>query len=215
VGSARIAFLPTTPLLMPDVATGAAGDLDTIRHAARRGVDLVCRDAGAVAVLVPGHADHPLDSWSLSGYGVTVGAGRAEPLPVAIAGWLLAGRPAHVLGAQLAAERLADFDGVLVMGDGSSSRSEKAPGHLDDRAVPFDTGVMDALRGGDAVALADLDLQTAASVGAAGAVVWQALGGCVATVDEAEVLAVDDQYGVLYVVATWHAQWAGRARHPA
>ncbi len=48
-------------------------------------------------------------------------------------------------------------------------------------------------------------------VGAAGAVVWRALGGCVAAVDEAEVLAVDDQYGVLYVVATWTAQWADPA----
>jgi len=211
VGSARIAFLPTTPLLIPQVATGAASELDTVRDAARRSVDQVCQAADDVAVLVPGRADHRLDSWSLSGYGVSVGEGRSQPLPVAVAGWLLDGRDAHVLGADLAADRLPDFDGVLVMGDGSSARTEKAPGHLDARAIPFDTGVLDALGAGDAAALAGLDLQTAAAVGAAGAVVWQAVGGCVATVDEAEVLAVDDQYGVLYVVAMWHAQWAGRA----
>jgi len=201
-------------LLIPEVATGASHELDTVREAARRAVDRVCRDARNVAVLVPGDADHPLDSWSLEGYGVTVGDGHAQPLAVAVAGWLLAGRRAHVLGAHRARARLGDFDGVLVMGDGSSARTEKAPGHLDARAVPFDTAALEALRKGDAAPLAGLDLQTGDAVGAAGGPVWQAVGACVARVDEAELLAVDDQYGVLYVVAMWHAQWAGRVTPP-
>ena len=41
--------------------------------------------------------------------------------------------------------RARDFDALLVMGDGSASRTEKAPRHLDDRAVPFDDHVLAAI----------------------------------------------------------------------
>ena len=47
--------------------------------------------------------------------------------------------------------------GVLAMGDGSARRTVKAPGYLDEAAVPFDTAVAAALAAGDAGALAALD----------------------------------------------------------
>jgi hypothetical protein len=43
------------------------------------------------------------------------------------------------------------------MGDGSARRSEKAPGHLDPAAAPFDAAVAAALAAGDTTALAALD----------------------------------------------------------
>src|SRR3979409_1830806 len=51
------------------------------------------------------------------------------------------------LGKTIAArpERVA----LLVMGDGSARRSQRAPGYLDSRAFDFDTHIADALRDAD------------------------------------------------------------------
>ena len=88
--------------------------------------------------------------------------------------------------------------GVLVVGNGSAKRSEKAPGHLDQRARLFDDVLGAALRGGD---LADLDLSLAGDL-------WAAVDGMehlrkllhgeAATVDYD-----DDPFGVQYWVMRW------------
>ena len=46
---------------------------------------------------------------------------------------------------------------LLAMGDGSARRSTSAPGYLDERAVPFDAAVEQAVRDGDLAALAGVD----------------------------------------------------------
>ena len=114
--------MPITPLLIPEIATGAAPELDELRKAARAAVEW----AGPQAVLVP---DTPVNSpdWSLNGFGVAVGTGTPVGLAEGIARWLLDGRAAEVVGPSA---DLSGFTGMLVMGDGSSSRTEKAPGHL-------------------------------------------------------------------------------------
>lgn len=142
--------------------------------------------------------------WSLAGFGVMVGTGRPVPLPVGMARWYLDGRPASVVGTDA---ELSQFDAVLVIGDGSASRSEKAPGHLHPEAVAFDDLVLNAIAGGEPKMLAALDPITASEVGAAGAAGWRALGDAVAGVREATVDQQADPYGVLYVVARWTAQW--------
>lgn len=206
---ATIAFLPTTPMLLPELATGAAEELSALRDAAMAAVDEVCAAARRVAVLVPGEGEYPLESWSVRGFGLDVGDGSPQPLPVGIAGWLLAGRPAQVVGSATA--RLYGFDGVLVMGDGSTTRTDKAPGHFDPRAIPFDDGVRTAIADGDAKALARLDTALAAQVGSDAAPLWQMLARNVASVDQASLLATEDRYGVFYLVATWRVRWADPA----
>jgi hypothetical protein len=66
---------------------------------------------------------------------------------------------------------------LLVMGDGSARRSAAAPGHLDDRAEPFDAAVEQAFRDGDLSALTALDPDLARDLLASGRPAWQALAG--------------------------------------
>lgn len=94
--------------------------------------------------------------------------------------------------------------GVLLLGDGSARRSEKAPGFLDPRAFGYDDLVADALAGGDAPALRDLDLDLGRDLMVGGRSVFRLLGllaggrPVTATLDFR-----DDPFGVSYFVARW------------
>lgn len=107
----------------------------------------------------------------------------------------------------LAAETGVELDltpehppGLLVVANGSARRTEKAPGHLDERAAPWDEALGAALRAGD---LAGLDLALADELWADldGLGTLRDLGvvaGCAAQVDYA-----DDPFGVMYWVMRW------------
>lgn len=207
----RVAFLPTTPLLIPEIATGASGDLARLRRHALAAVDWACDGARDTAVLVPGDQQAELDDWALDGFGVRVGTGDPVTLPVAIAGWLLGGRTARVVGAELAAAALPAADAVLVMGDGSCARGPRAPGHMHPDAITFDERALHVLRTGDPAALARLDPMTARAVGASGPPVWRCLAPLLAEVDQARMDVAEDPFGVLYLVARWTARWAAPA----
>jgi hypothetical protein len=198
-----------TPLLLPELATGASGELESLRTAAVEAVRWACEGASRIAILAPGHVEDQGPTWSLDGFGRTIGDGPAVELPVAVGRWLLLGTPAVAVGSDTLEPQ--DFDALLVMGDGSASRTEKAPRHLDDRAVPFDDRVLAAVEQGEPEELAGLDLALAESVAAAGAPAWKRLGQRLQRVVSAQVDAVDDRYGVLYFVARWIAVPAGRA----
>jgi hypothetical protein len=115
----------------------------------------------------------------------------AGPDSVADAGRSLAGR----------AERLL----LLVVGDGSARREEKAPGHLDPRAAAFDRATLTALGAADPDALIEIDPELAGELLATGRAALQVLGHAVrGSADlRCEGLWSDDPYGVLYVVAVW------------
>ena len=94
--------------------------------------------------------------------------------------------------------------GLLVMGDGSARRSERAPGYVDPRAEPFDAAVAAALAAGDAAALRALDPALGADLLAAGVPAWRVAGHAAAGVDlTAELLHRSAPYGVGYLVASW------------
>ena len=80
--------------------------------------------------------------------------------------------------------------GVLVVGNGSATRTEKAPGHLDERAAAFD----EALR----AAFAGVDLELAEELWADAACLRD-----LPPLADAEVLYDDAPYGVQYWVAVW------------
>ncbi|WP_165985056.1 class III extradiol dioxygenase subunit B-like domain-containing protein [Streptomyces sp. YIM 98790] len=102
-----------------------------------------------------------------------------------------------------AAERVA----LLVMGDGSVCRDRKAPGYLDERAIPFDDAVARALAGADTAALAGLDPALAAELGAAGRPAWQVLSGAAGSSRmDARLLWHGAPYGVAYFTALWTAR---------
>ena len=91
---------------------------------------------------------------------------------------------------------------MLVLGDGSARRSEAAPGHLDERAVPFDDEVVRAVRDGDLPALAALDPGLARELMVTGRPAWQVLCGALGPRRPVtEVLYADAPFGVAYLVA--------------
>jgi hypothetical protein len=93
---------------------------------------------------------------------------------------------------------------LVVLGDGSARRTERAPGFIDERAAAFDDGVLAALTSGDPVALADLDADLGAELLAAGVPAWQAAAAAMQGGEfDAEVSYFGDPFGVSYPVATW------------
>jgi len=152
------------------------------------------------------------------------GPARADlPLPVLIAGWLRGqvapgvratvelvdpGLPAaecRLAGEELAA-RLEPGTAVLVVGDGATTHTEKAPGYLDERAGPFDAEVSKALAAGDPESLLGLDAALAAELHAVGRAPWQVMAGLAAAIGprwDGELRYSDAPYGVAYHVASW------------
>jgi hypothetical protein len=106
----------------------------------------------------------------------------------------------------LAGARDATDDGepdLLVLANGSARRSEKAPGHLDERAFDWDRALGEALLTADSAALAALDPALGEELMAAGLGSLRALGGLGLRVTEVEVDYADDPYGVQYWVVRW------------
>lgn len=145
---------------------------------------------------------------------------EALPLSLSIGRWLLERRDADAgaryeavafdaspeeclsLGRRLTES--ADRVALLVMGDGSACRSEKAPGYLDERARPYDEAVARALGDADAAALAALDAGLSRELQAAGRAAWQVLAGAAdGSGFGAELLADEAPYGVGYFVTVW------------
>lgn len=236
-----VAVLPEPPLLVPQLATGAAVETAELRaaclaaagrlgRAARRWVAVGADPGGRRTV-------GPRARGSFVGFGVdvvvgldTAGDASAEPvdprmpLPLLIAGWVAGQAGARVrirgelvapdeppaacaeLGARLGAELSATDEpvGLLVVGDGAATHSERAPGHLDERAGPFDTAVAAALHGADPAALAALDPALAAELVVAGRAPWQVLAGATGPGRwRGELLHSAAPFGVAYHVAVW------------
>jgi hypothetical protein len=93
--------------------------------------------------------------------------------------------------------------GLVVMGDLSARRSERAPGALHPGAAGFDASVAEALRTGKPERLLDLDPAEAADLLVAGRVPLQVLAGALQDRPDArgQVLYEDAPYGVGYLVA--------------
>ncbi|MGA5648966.1 hypothetical protein [Streptomyces seoulensis] len=227
------AVCPCPPLLVPEVAAGATPELDAARAACADALGVLAA-ARPDRLLVIGSAErggrHPQGTrGSFQGFGVdldlTLGRGDAPgpelPASLAVAAWLLertgwadvpvegvavdAGLPAGrcaALGAEISAgnDRLA----LLVMGDGSASRTLKAPGYLDDRAAPFDAEAARALGTADLAALAALDAGLARELQSSGRAPWQVLAAAAEGAGLDGTLLYDEApYGVGYFVAAW------------
>jgi hypothetical protein len=212
------AVCPHPPLLVPQVAAGAAAELDALRAACAAAVAPL---AGANHIVVVGTATSagryraPVGG-SLLPWGLPMTIGDASgnlPLSLLIGRWLVPDAHEYVavatdaapevcakLGAEITAD---DRVGLLIMGDGSARRTEKAPGYLDERAAPFDDAVARALATADRPALLALDPDLAAELLVAGRAAWQVLAGASGDTRHAELLYHDAPYGVGYFVASW------------
>jgi hypothetical protein len=230
------AICPHPPLLVPELAAGAAAELDELRAACRAAVDALRESSPDLIVVVgegaAGRWHEPGEHGSLQPWGVAatgqLGAvpnagGRAGSLPLSltIGGWLLGPVATRVSGRSVRADTGPDDCvglgraiaaraarvGLLVMGDGTACRSEKAPGYYDPRAQPFDAAVAATLAAGDPEGLLKVDPILAADLRCAGRAPWQVLAGAAAGARglSGRLRHQSAPNDVSYLVASWAA----------
>jgi hypothetical protein len=201
------AVCPHPPLLVPELAGAAAGELDHLRAACAAAVAaLLAAEPEVIELVGAGPATRRFtaaDHGSLRRYGLdrhvplwrTNRSGSASlPLSLTIGAWLIgrsgtelprlaravAADAAPAECAEVGAALAAEADrrtALLVLGDGSACRGVKAPGYHDPRAAAYDEGVARALADADAEALLGLDPALSAELRVAGRAAWQVLAG--------------------------------------
>jgi hypothetical protein len=220
------AFVPVPPLLVPEIAGGSAALDAPLRHACRAAVgrlldcgldEVVVVGAGRTTELVEG-------SWDWRGFGVALpdpAPERRLPHALAIGSWLLDTHPhrtpprrllsasprTHPQDCAEAGRDLVEGEhrvGLLVCGDGSACRTDKAPGYFDPEAEAWDDAAVTALGKADTVALRNLDPSAGRRLLATGRAPWQVMAGAAARAAfEATIDRAEAPYGVMYVVGTW------------
>jgi hypothetical protein len=227
------AVLPHPPLIVPELAAGAAHELDGLRAACDEAVARVLAAEPAFVGILGSAREtrtyrYPYRA-SFAPWGVPIEAHLGTPAPdspvlplsVAVGVWLLRrARPRRATTwfvetwatdtpPQTCAERGERMNrsasvGLLVMGDGSACRTLKAPGYLDPRAEPYDASVAKAFATVDIDAILALDPVLSAELMVAGRAPWQILAGAAAGRSwTGDVLYDDAPYGVQYTVASW------------
>jgi len=199
-------------MIIPEVAAGAADDLEYLRSACDAAIStLLALEPDRVVVIGAGDLDADRDEsagGTFAPYGVDLhvgGEGSELPLSLAVGAWLLdragwSGPRTYSTGMPEVGGRVV----LLVMADGSAKRSTSAPGFFDDRAEAFDASIAAALAEGDAETLASLDVELGAELWAAGAPALRTLGQLTKDADIVANLRVDAApFGVGYWVADW------------
>ena len=222
-----IAIVPSAPVMVPELASGAVDELAELRQAvvtaaAALPVRWVAVGAGRADAVVG-----PERVGTFAGYGVDVritlspvatGALGELPLCALIAGWVRGqAKPeahaevrvysaehdtdaalAHGRRLRAAIDEAADPVGVLVVADGAHTLTAPAPGGYAPDSIPVQAAVDDALAGGDAAALTRLPNTIV------GRVPYQVLAGLTEPAPRsARELYRGAPYGVGYFVGFW------------
>ncbi|WP_375486393.1 hypothetical protein [uncultured Jatrophihabitans sp.] len=225
--TSAVAFCPQAPVLVPDLARGAAPELEELRAACRTAIRRLAAPGRQLVVLGGGERNasfEPSSRGSFAGFGLDleVSLGSDEPGPtelppsLTVGAWLLrdalgpgSGAVGHSVGDPAALptdweERHGDDVGVLVLGDGSARRSLKAPGYLDERAGRVDAWIAETLGAGKGWRLHRSLIDDDDELLISGLAVWDELSWTVEPVEwEAELLYDGAPYGVGYFVASW------------
>lgn len=222
-----IVLVPSAPVMVPELAPGAASELQDLSTA-------VCAAAAELPdrwfVVGTGVGDNVIGPGAVGtfgGYGVDVrvalspdAAGEPKPLPLCalVAGWVRTSYAAaasaevwvyaadHGLDAALARGRalraevdaIAEPVGVLVVADGANTLTASAPGGHDPDSPAVQAALDDALSVGDTAALTRLPDMIV------GRVAYQVLAGLTGpSPSSARELYRGAPYGVGYSVAVW------------
>jgi hypothetical protein len=221
-----VVFIPAAPLLSPDV------DIEELLVDERdASIELVLeftQDAEQVIVIGSGdrtHWFHQGGIGSTRGFGglldYALGSGTEQlPQPLTIAAAILNGAhwAGNVIGLEAAhdstasdrknlgrevarkAEALATL--IVVVGDGSATRTEKAPGYVQPDAASFDEAMARAIDEADIEAILDVDQEQADRLWCRGIPAWQVVANAVGQMQGILILE-SAPFGVNYLVASW------------
>ncbi|CAB4890565.1 MAG: hypothetical protein F2923_05630 [Actinobacteria bacterium] len=221
-----VVFIPAAPLLCPDV------DIEDLLVDERdASIELVLEfvlDAQQVIVIGSGERTHWFNQGGIGstrGFGglfdYSLGSG-SERLPqvLTIAAAVLAGanwtgsvvglevapdsntQQREVLGREVAAKAAELNTLVVVVGDGSATRTEKAPGYVQPDAASFDEAMARAINEADTHAILDVDQEQADRLWCRGIPAWQVVAHAVDPMEGALILE-SAPFGVNYLVASW------------
>ena len=191
----NVAFVPGAPLLLPALGGGP----EDLRSACEQAISVLGGDIVVVGAATP-------TGWRTGTVDATLFGARGPaseaplPLPLAVGSALLGRRPHRLLAVDGAAVTLPAGADLLVVGDGTAKRTEKAPGHLDARAEAYDDAVAAGLRAGR---LPELDVDLGRELLVGGLDAWRTVAASLHGPFTGEVLYAAAPYGVGYVVATW------------
>ncbi len=208
-----VTVVPSPPLLLSEYAgrddAGAALRGAAVRLLGRAGADAGGSPGGSLVLVTVTDREPRSTKPAL---GRRVGqlllrlAGRVASDVVEVP-WDAPLETCRTLGSALAAAPGA-LD-LVVVGDLSARRGEKAPGYLDERAAGFDDAVLSALSTADAEALLAIDVGLAADLLAQGRAALQVAAAAMLGGPRGSALAAyrcvslehSDPFGVLYVLA--------------
>lgn len=222
-----IAIVPSAPVMVDELASGAAAELTDLREAV---FGAAARLPARWMAVGTGRTDSVVrsrQSGTFAGYGadvpITLSPGRPDaptelPLCALVTGWVRGQvnpdayaevrvyavdhgvDAARERGRRLRAEidEAADPVGVLVVADGANTLTQSAPGGFDPDSIPVQSALDDALGAGDAPALTRLPDTIV------GRVAYQVLAGLADPGPRsAEELYHGAPYGVGYFVGVW------------
>jgi hypothetical protein len=212
-----VGFVPSTPLLVPDLAGSVLGEPDVFRAATRDVVDAVLSSEPDRVVVVgacpPPNLNGANPMWDFSGFGLPrpdVLGTRPLPWQLGLGAWLLDDRgwdgPREYVGALSSA---ADLGGgrtaYLAVGDGSVHFADQLPDGSEPERKAFDAGVARAVADGDVALLAKVAAMTGDPIGANGPAVWGHIAAAVGDAAIATSRLVYDAapFGVRYVAGWW------------
>lgn len=223
---AAIAVTPSAPVLVPELAGAATGEVADLAAATRAAAATLPDRWVAIGAGPAAQVIRPGTRGTFAGYGVDLPVAlspdappQITPLPLCalMAAWLreqanpraavevrvypsgLDPDAALARGRELraAVDAVAEPVGVLVVADGANTLTPAAPGGYDPESEPVQEALDRALATGDAAALTRLP------DGVVGRVAYQVLAGLAPQPVGAVELAREAPYGVGYFVGTW------------
>ncbi|MEO7071015.1 MAG: hypothetical protein ABI131_11050 [Nostocoides sp.] len=190
-GRAAAVFVPSSPMLLPEYV-GLDDPIADIRRDVVRAIADSLAGVDSVVILAD-HRAPAVGGWTGEPLGVRVGRHLLD-----LAGWE---GPVHADTSHYWTAGTL----YVVVGDGSARRSEKAPGHLDERSLALDAIIVAALESADTATLLGLDPSLCDELMVAGApALRQAAHGLCDRPDlTGELLWEGDPWGVQYWIARW------------
>ncbi|MDO8730964.1 MAG: hypothetical protein Q7L55_00075 [Actinomycetota bacterium] len=220
-------FIPSAPLLLADV--DVEGLLDDVRAASIELLSEFLPDAQQIIAI--GSADQTMwfddggvgTSKGLGGVAdYAIGTGSAQlPLPLTIAAFALSAAGAdqptlalsvgkqttsadRALIAKEVTDRAAEVPTLLlVVGDGSATRTEKAPGYIQPDALNFDAVTSAAIAAADFQTLVEIAQEQADRLWCQGLPAWQVAAFAGQHMKQGELVLETAPFGVNYLVASW------------